>query len=217
MRVLFNEYLNSLKEAITELDLNQVEGIIDVLLEAQENARQVFLFGNGGSAATASHFTIDLAKTAAVPGKPRLRAISLTDNVAMITAIANDISYNDIFVEQMSMLWNHDDLAIGISASGNSPNVLKAIEYAKKHGGKTIGFSGFGGGKLAKAAELLGLPPAELEQLLLVKANLLIRGESIARQMTVAQAISTRDAIARAIYNRLFDVLVSEINEINRA
>ena len=139
---LFNEYLNWLKEAIAELDLNELERIMDALQEAQENARQVFLFGNGGSAATASHLACDLAKTAAVHGKPRLRAISLTDNVSMITAIANDISYDDIFVEQMSVLWNRGDLAIGISASGNSPNVLKAIKYANEHGGTTIGFSG---------------------------------------------------------------------------
>lgn len=154
---LFNEYLNWLKEALAELDLNELERIVDALQEAQENARQIFLFGNGGSAATASHLACDLAKTAAVPGsfqEGRLRAISLTDNVSMITAIANDISYDDIFVEQMSVLWNRGDLAIGISASGNSPNVLKAIKYAKNHGGKTIGFSGFGGGKLAKMADL---------------------------------------------------------------
>lgn len=151
---LFNEYLNSLKETIAELNLSELERIVDALQEAQENARQVFLFGNGGSAATASHFACDLAKQAAVPGKPRLRAISLTDNLAMITAIANDISYDDIFVEQMAVLWNRGDLAIGISASGNSPNVLKATEYAKEHGGKTIGFSGFGGGQLAGMADL---------------------------------------------------------------
>ncbi len=150
----FNKYLNSLKETIAGLNLDELERIVDALQEAQKNARQVFLFGNGGSAAMASHFACDLAKIAAVPGKSRLRAISLTDNVAIITAIANDISYDDIFVEQMSVLWNQGDLAIGISASGNSPNVLKAIEYAKNHGGKTIGFSGFGGGKLAKLADL---------------------------------------------------------------
>ena len=150
----FNEYLDFLRKAISELDLKVLEHIVDMLQEAQENARQVFLFGNGGSAATASHFACDLAKMAAVPGKPRLRAISLTDNIAMVTAIANDISYDDIFVEQMSVLWNQGDLAIGISASGNSPNVLKAIEYAKNHGGKTIGFSGFGGGKLARMVDV---------------------------------------------------------------
>ncbi|MBI4284066.1 MAG: SIS domain-containing protein [Chloroflexi bacterium] len=154
MPELFNQYLKSLKEATAELDLNRVNEIVVLLQEAQKEKRQVFLFGNGGSAATASHFAVDLAKQAAVPGKPPLRAISLTDNVAMLTAIANDISYTDIFVEQMAVLWNEGDLAIGISASGNSPNVLKAIEYAKSHGGQTIGFCGFGGGKLAQIADL---------------------------------------------------------------
>lgn len=151
---LFNEYLGLLREAILELDLNVLEHVVDMLQEAQQSSRQVFLFGDGGSATTASHFACDLAKTAAVPGKPRLRAISLTDNVALITAIANDISYDDIFVEQMSGLWNQGDLAIGISASGNSPNVLKAVEYANNHGGKTIGFSGFGGGRLTMMANV---------------------------------------------------------------
>ncbi len=154
MNKLFVEYLNSLKEAITGLDLDKVSDLVGMLKEAQENARQVFLFGNGGSAATASHFAVDLAKQAAVPGKPRLRAISLTDNVAAMTAIANDMAYDDIFVVQMAVLWKPGDLAIGISASGNSPNVLKAIEYAKKHGGKTIGLIGFDGGKLAKMVDL---------------------------------------------------------------
>ena len=149
----FSKCLSLLKEAIAELDLNELERIVDVLQEAQENARQIFLFGNGGSAATASHLACDLAKTAAVLGKPRLRAISLTDNMPILTAIANDGSYDDIFVEQMSGLWRWGDLAIGISASGNSPNVLKAIRYAKGHGGKTIGFSGFGGSKLARMAD----------------------------------------------------------------
>ena len=151
---LFGEYLNSVKEAIAEIDLDELERIVDALQEAQENARQIFLFGNGGSAVTASHFACDLTKTAAVPGKPRLRVICLTDNVAVMTAIANDLSYDDIFVEQMSALWNHGDIAIGISASGNSPNVLKAIKYANDHGGKTIGLCGFGGGELARMVDL---------------------------------------------------------------
>ena len=151
---LIDEYLNSLKEAVAEIDSNRVEQIVDALQEAQKNSRQIFLFGNGGSAVTASHFACDLAKTASVPGKPRLRAICLTDNIAVMTAIANDLSYDDIFVEQMSALWNQGDIAIGISASGNSPNVLKAIKYANDHGGKTIGFCGFGGGKLARMVDL---------------------------------------------------------------
>jgi D-sedoheptulose 7-phosphate isomerase len=151
---LINEYINSLKGAIEEISLDEFGRIVDILQEAQENARQVFIFGNGGSAATASHMACDLAKTASIPNKPCLRAISLTDNVPIMTAFANDISYDDIFVEQMSILWKQNDIAIGISASGNSPNVLKAIKYAQNHGGKTIGFCGFGGGKLAKIADM---------------------------------------------------------------
>lgn len=151
---IFSEYITSLKTAIAELDLGDVERIVDALQEARDSGRQVFIFGNGGSAATASHLACDLAKTVGVHGKPRLHAISLADNVPVMTAIANDISYDDVFVEQMSGFWNSGDLAIGISASGNSPNVLKAIKYANDHGGKTIAFCGFGGGKLAEMAHL---------------------------------------------------------------
>ena len=153
-RDLIKAHVDSLYAGIGELNFREVELVLFVLLEAQETGRQVFLFGNGGSAATASHFACDLAKTAAVSGKPPLRAISLTHNAAMMSAIANDISYNDVFVAQMSVLWNYGDVAIGISVSGNSPSVLRTIQYARDHGGKTIAFSGFGGGKLAELAEL---------------------------------------------------------------
>lgn len=180
MSNFYKEYLNLLEEAIAGLDLEKVDSIVDMLQEAQEKAWKVFIFGNGGSAATASHFACDLAKIAAVPGKPPLRAVSLTDNVSMMTAIANDISYADIFVEQMSVLWNRGDIAIGISASGNSPNVLKAIEYARDHGGKTIGLSGFGGGKLAKIVNMSFTFPYRnygvVEDLHLVLGHLISQG-----------------------------------------
>ena len=142
---VFDGYLNDLKAAMAELDLAELDQIVKVLQEAHRHERQVFVFGNGGSSSTASHMAGDLTKTAAVPGQKRMRVISLTDNVALMTAIGNDIFYEDIFVQQLMGLWHQGDVAIGISASGNSPNVLKAIEYANRQGGTTIGFVGFGG------------------------------------------------------------------------
>jgi D-sedoheptulose 7-phosphate isomerase len=108
--------------------------------------------GNGGSATTAMHMARDLQIGTAIPGKPRLRATSLADNVAFITAIANDIDYSSIFTEQLIGQMKEGDVVIGISASGNSPNVLKAIEYANDNDAVTIGIIGFGGGKLKELA-----------------------------------------------------------------
>lgn len=147
-------HLEALRQGLGELDLNELERIAAVLRLARRTARRIFIFGNGGSAATASHMACDLSKTAASPGHPRLNAIALTDNVPLITAIANDLDYEDIFVEQMITLWQEGDVALGISASGNSANVLKAIRFANEHGGETIGFTGFGGGELAELAAL---------------------------------------------------------------
>ncbi len=151
---LFEQHLSALRQGFSELDLPEIERMVDVLEETREKGRQVFIFGNGGSAATASHMACDLSKTASSPGGPRLKAIALTDNVPLIMAIANDLAYEDVFVEQMATLWHEGDVALAISASGNSPNVLKAARYAQTHGGETLAFTGFGGGALAGLASL---------------------------------------------------------------
>lgn len=122
--------------------------IVQILVQACHDGRQVFIFGNGGSASTASHFACDLGKGAALPGKRRLRVMSLNDNVALMTAISNDISYEMVFKEQLINVLNPGDVIIGISASGNSPNVVRAFEYAREVGATTIGLIGFGGGKM---------------------------------------------------------------------
>ncbi len=150
----FEAHLSALRQGFSELDLSEIERIVDVLRDARRTGRQVFVFGNGGSAATASHMACDLSKTASSPGQPRLKTIALTDNVPLITAIGNDLTYDDIFVEQMATMWSEGDVALAISASGNSPNVLKATRYATAHGGETIAFTGFGGGQLAALASL---------------------------------------------------------------
>ena len=146
-------YIANLQAAIDALPIEKIKRVIDLIMEAYEADKQVFVIGNGGSASTASHFACDLGKGTIVQGKRRLRIMSLTDNVAVMTAWANDVSYDDIFAEQLKNLLNRNDLVIGISASGNSKNVLKAIEYANSMDCTTIGLTGFGGGKLAKIAD----------------------------------------------------------------
>jgi D-sedoheptulose 7-phosphate isomerase len=123
-------------------------------MEAYQADRQIFVIGNGGSASTASHIACDLGKGTSLPGKRRFRVISLTDNVATMTAWSNDVCYEDVFVEQLKNLVNPGDLAIGISASGNSENVIRAIGHARAIGCKTIGWTGFDGGKLAQITDV---------------------------------------------------------------
>lgn len=131
-----------------------VEEAIDVLLSAVYVGSTVFTLGNGGSAATASHFACDLAKGTIVPGGPRFRVIALTDNVPLIMAWSNDVSYESVFAEQLYNLMGRGDVVVAFSGSGNSPNVLRAVALARQQGGITIGFSGFDGGKLSHMVDV---------------------------------------------------------------
>lgn len=146
------DYIKGLLECIGELPEQNMEEIAGVIFHAWKKGNQVFIMGNGGSATTASHFVCDLRKGAIVRGSPGVQAFSLTDNIALVTALANDIDYSYIFKEQLVGLLKEGDVVIGISASGNSSNVLKAIEYARQNGATTIGFVGFGGGRLKELA-----------------------------------------------------------------
>lgn len=143
------EYAEYFGSALKALDLKAIGHVIDALLLAREQGKRIFFIGNGGSAATASHFANDVAIGTRSAGKP-FRAISLTDNQAIITAVANDDGYEQIFVKQMEVLMEPGDVLVAISASGNSPNVVKAVEFANSAGGTTIGFTGFDGGKLKR-------------------------------------------------------------------
>lgn len=142
------DYLDGVKECLGSIREEDVRPIVEIILDAYTKGKSIFILGNGGSASTASHFAFDLCKGTAIEGKPRLKAISLTDNVALMTAISNDIDFASIFKEQLVTLLSEGDVAICISASGNSPNVLEAAKYASSKGGLVIGFIGFGGGKL---------------------------------------------------------------------
>ena len=148
------EYISHLQGVLERLSLADVRQSIDLVMEAYQADRQIFIIGNGGSASTASHIANDLSKGTSIPGVRRVRAISLTDNVATMTAWSNDVSYEDVFVEQLKNLVNPGDLVIGISASGNSENIIRAIRHAKNMGCKTIGWTGFGGGQLQQLADV---------------------------------------------------------------
>jgi D-sedoheptulose 7-phosphate isomerase len=144
------EYLNRVCREIERLDAAQVENLSNVIEAAYHSGKFVFIIGNGGSGANASHLCEDLAKCTLrdFETQKRLKVLSLTDNVAWIMAVANDINYEGIFVEQLKNLASPGDVLLAISGSGNSPNILKAVDWANRNGMTTVGITGYGGGKL---------------------------------------------------------------------
>lgn len=147
-------YLDSMRVLIGSIDASQIDAFADLLFDAWRNERRVFIFGNGGSGYTASHQTMDLVKTAAVAGQKRLQCFSLVDNCGLTTALGNDISYDETFVYPLATYARAGDLVVAISCSGNSPNVLKACEWAKANGLTVVCLSGFSGGSMAAYADL---------------------------------------------------------------
>jgi D-sedoheptulose 7-phosphate isomerase len=157
-------YLSELEIVVRQLSRADINAVVEALLDAWRGRRQVFIMGNGGSAATASHMMNDLNKYASVPGRPRFRALALTDNVPLLTAVGNDQAYAEIFVEPLRNLLQPGDTVILISASGNSPNVVAAAEYARSQGARVIGFCGRPGGKLAQMADQAVIPSDRIGQ-----------------------------------------------------
>ncbi len=145
----FTQYIEGLKSAIDQIPIDRFNQAVDILHQARLNGQQVFIMGNGGSAATASHFACDLAKNTRHHGWPNLRAIGLTDNVAILTAYANDEGYENALAGQLGNLIRPRDVVVAISCSGDSPNVIKAVELAHQSGAVIVGLTGRKGGKLA--------------------------------------------------------------------
>lgn len=145
-------YFNKIKNILDDLPIDKIEKISEIILNAYRNDKQVFIMGNGGSAATASHFACDLGKgTTQGPifrDKKRFKVISLNDNTSLVTALSNDCGYDSVFMEQLVNLVNKGDVVIALTASGNSQNILNAVKYAKEKGAITIAFTGFEGGKI---------------------------------------------------------------------
>jgi len=148
---LARDYLSELRDITDRLPLEDLEAIVDLLFRAYERGAQIFVMGNGGSAATASHFACD-AGHLNLELKKRLRVRCLTDDVSTILAIANDRSYDQIFVEQLRTMMSPGDVVLGISGSGNSPNVIEAVAFANRGGASSAALLGFDGGRLAKIA-----------------------------------------------------------------
>ena len=154
------KYIEDLQACLARLPLSDIRAVIALLQNARFDDRQVFIMGNGGSAATASHFACDLGKGTAAPDLPRFRVTALTDSMALLSAYANDFGYEHVFSEQLSNLLHPGDVVIGISGSGNSPNVLRALELARRREAITVGFSGFAGGKMKDMVDLCVVAPS---------------------------------------------------------
>jgi|ERR1051326_1725919 D-sedoheptulose 7-phosphate isomerase len=154
-------YRNALLEAIDQIDTVRVEKAIEWFRQARDESRNIFVCGNGGSASTASHFTCDIVKGASQNRPARFRIMALADSLATLTAYSNDVSYECVFVEQLKNFAQSGDVVMCISGSGNSPNVVRAMEYANSIGCRTIALTGRDGGKLGPLAQLnihVGVP-----------------------------------------------------------
>ncbi len=159
------KYFTDLKKVIDDIPHDVVAAVYDKLDECQRSGKTLFVFGNGGSASTASHIICDMGKNTRGSEKPRMKVIGLNDNMAIFSAYANDEGYDRVFAEQLISLGQEGDMVLAISGSGNSPNVLEGVKAAKQKGMFTIGFTGYAGGKLKGLVDLaLVVPVNDMEQ-----------------------------------------------------
>jgi len=159
--VAAKEYFASLQDVLAHLDFSVIDRMTDAVWENYRRDRALYIFGNGGSAALASHFACDIGKGTVAAGRKRLRTVALTDNVPLITALANDLAYADIFSEQLGGLAEKGDTVLAISGSGNSPNVVRGLEEARKLGLHTLVLTGFAGGRVKSLADLCLIVPSD--------------------------------------------------------
>jgi len=160
------DYYQAVSDALLKLPEDPVNEIIVALKQAQAEKRRIFIFGNGGSAANASHFVVDVIKSTIRPGQPRIKILCLNDNMPTVTAYSNDVSYDVIFSEPLASLAEPGDVAIAISGSGNSPNILRAMDMAKDMNLTRIGLTGFAGGKLKDKCNVCVIVPSDSMQVI---------------------------------------------------
>lgn len=147
------QYLHGLGNVLENLDVQEIEKAAELMHDAYINGRQIFMFGNGGSGSTASHLACDLNKGCCMGLEKRFKVLCLNDNLPTLMAYSNDVGYEVVFIEQLKNFLKEGDLVIGFSGSGNSENVIQAMQYAKENGAVTLGFTGYRGGKLKKLAD----------------------------------------------------------------
>ena len=148
------QYLNGLNGLLDGFDTEAFDRIVNSILDAYSDEQAIFIMGNGGSASTASHFACDINKGCCLDLDKKFKVICLNDNIPTLLAYANDLDYASVFVEPLINFFRAGDLVIGISGSGNSENVVRAIRYASENGGKTVGLTGYSGGKLGQLVDI---------------------------------------------------------------
>ncbi len=160
----FTAYFKRLTQTLEKVEIKQLETVVNALMECREKGNCIYIFGNGGSAANASHITGDFLKGISYKLDKRFKVICLNDNMAGTTAITNDLSYDEVFVEQLKTFASPGDLVIGISGSGNSANVVNALEYARTKGIKSVAVCGYKGGKIIHIADMaIHVPVDDME------------------------------------------------------
>jgi D-sedoheptulose 7-phosphate isomerase len=160
------DYYQAVSDALLKLPEDPVNEIIAALKQARAEKRRIFIFGNGGSAASAAHFVVDVIKSTIRPDQPRYKIICLNDNMPTVTAYSNDVSYEVIFSEPLASLAEPGDVAIAISGSGNSPNVVRAMDTAKDMNLTRIGLTGFAGGRLRDQCDVCVIVPSDSMQVI---------------------------------------------------
>jgi len=148
------QYLNGLNGLLDGFDTEAFDRIVNSILDAYSDEQAIFIMGNGGSASTASHFACDINKGCCLDLDKKFKVICLNDNIPTLLAYANDLDYASVFVEPLKNFFRSGDLVIGISGSGDSENVLRTIRYASENGGKTVGLTGYSGGKLGQLVDI---------------------------------------------------------------
>jgi D-sedoheptulose 7-phosphate isomerase len=157
----FNSYFNKVSDTLGQIDTDSLMKLVNLLLKTREEGNHIYIFGNGGSGATASHVTGDFLKGISYGLDKRFKVQCLNDNISGMMAISNDLSYEEIFIEQLKAFLKKDDVVIGISGSGNSANVVKAMEYAGSQGAVTVAFCGYKGGKIKDIADIVIHAPVQ--------------------------------------------------------
>jgi D-sedoheptulose 7-phosphate isomerase len=151
----YTAYFEQVSETLKKLDQNVLENLVKIILECRDRGNTIYIFGNGGSAATASHIAGDFLKGISYQLEKRFKVICLSDNIPGMSAISNDLTYDEVFIEPLRSYLNKDDVVIGISGSGNSVNVIKAMDYARTSGAVTVALCGYKGGKIKDIADVV--------------------------------------------------------------